>query len=148
LRHQCNFLEEPTSGIVRVDGRRIGFREGAGHARRQRAREIATARVDVGLVFQLFYLWPHMTAIENVILGLTSVKGLPVAEASQIGKELMTKIGLADKFEAYPEHLSGGQRQRVAIARALAMRDKVMLFDEPTSTLDPELVGEVLAVME
>ena len=143
-----NFLEEPTSGFVRVAGRRVGFREEEGRASKLGARAIAASRAEIGMVFQLFYLWPHMTAIENVILGLTAVKRLPVATASEIGKELLGKVGLADKLDAYPEHLSGGQRQRVAIARALAMSPKVMLFDEPTSALDPELVGEVLAVME
>jgi len=143
-----NFLEEPSSGVVRVDGRRIGFKEGDGPPRRLAARNIAAMRAEIGMVFQLFYLWPHMTALENVVLGLVSVKGYAVGEASRIGQEMLRKVGLSDKLEAYPEHLSGGQRQRVAIARALAMRPKVMLFDEPTSALDPELVGEVLAVME
>jgi polar amino acid transport system ATP-binding protein len=143
-----NFLEEPTSGVVRVAGQRVGFREAARRTSKLGARAIAASRAEIGMVFQLFYLWPHMTAIENVILGLTTVKRLPVAAASEIGKALLAKVGLADKLDAYPEHLSGGQRQRVAIARALAMSPKVMLFDEPTSALDPELVGEVLAVME
>jgi polar amino acid transport system ATP-binding protein len=100
------------------------------------------------MVFQQFYLWPHITALENVILALTSVKGIPTTEAAERGHALMAKVGLGDKMAAFPEHLSGGQRQRVAIARALAMEPKVMLFDEPTSALDPELVGEVLQVME
>ena len=100
------------------------------------------------MVFQHFYLWPHMIALENVIEGLVTVKGLPVPEAAAKGRALMQKVGLTDKMDVYPEHLSGGQRQRVAIARALAMEPRVMLFDEPTSALDPELVGEVLRVME
>jgi len=99
-------------------------------------------------VFQLFHLWPHLSALENVILGLVEVRGLSTTEAAKIGHELMRKVDLVHKMDAFPEHLSGGQRQRVAIARALAMNPKVMLFDEPTSALDPELVGEVLAVME
>jgi polar amino acid transport system ATP-binding protein len=100
------------------------------------------------MVFQLFYLWPHVTALENVMLGLTEVRGLSTGQAAERARALMRKVGLADKMTAFPEHLSGGQRQRVAIARALAMEPKVMLFDEPTSALDPELVGEVLQVME
>ena len=140
-----NLLEIPTGGVVRVDGRRVGFDEGG---RRMRASEIARMRAAIGMVFQLSYLWPHMTALENVILGLTTVKGLTDREAAELGHAVMAKVGLTDKLAAFPEHLSGGQRQRVAIARALAMDPKVMLFDEPTSALDPELVGEVLAVME
>ena len=143
-----NFLEEPTRGGVRLDGHRVGYHDAGGAVRRMSARELARMRADIGMVFQLFYLWPHLTAIENVVLGLTEVRGLVLAEAAERGKALMQKVGLADKIEAYPEHLSGGQRQRVAIARALAMQPKVMLFDEPTSALDPELVGEVLGVME
>ena len=139
-----NFLEEPTSGVVRVNGKRVGF-DGA---RRVGGRELARARAEIGMVFQHFYLWPHMIALENVIEGLVTVKGMAVSEAAHRGRSLLTKVGLADKVEVYPEHLSGGQRQRVAIARALAMEPRVMLFDEPTSALDPELVGEVLRVME
>jgi ABC-type polar amino acid transport system ATPase subunit len=141
-----NFLEEPTSGVVRVDGNRVGWEDGG--ARRASARELARTRAGIGMVFQHFYLWPHMVALENVIEGLVTVKGMPVSEAAARGRALLEKVGLADKMEAYPEHLSGGQRQRVAIARALAMDPRVMLFDEPTSSLDPELVGEVLRVME
>jgi polar amino acid transport system ATP-binding protein len=140
-----NFLEEPSAGIVRLDGRRVGYDE---NGARMSARALARLRADVGMVFQLFHLWPHLTALENVILGLVEVKGLATREAAVRGRALMQKVGLADKLDAYPEQLSGGQRQRVAIARALAMEPKVMLFDEPTSALDPELVGEVLAVME
>jgi polar amino acid transport system ATP-binding protein len=143
-----NFLEEPTSGVVRVNGRRVGWHDGDGHARRVNARELARTRAEIGMVFQHFYLWPHMVALENVIEGLVTVKGLSVGAAAAKGRALLTKVGLADKMEVYPEHLSGGQRQRVAIARALAMEPRVMLFDEPTSSLDPELVGEVLRVME
>jgi polar amino acid transport system ATP-binding protein len=139
-----NFLEEPTSGVVRVGGRRMGW-EGE---RRASAGELARARAEIGMVFQHFNLWPHMVALENVIEGLVTVKRIPVTEAAAKGRALLAKVGLADKLEVYPEHLSGGQRQRVAIARALAMEPRVMLFDEPTSSLDPELVGEVLRVME
>ena len=143
-----NFLEEPTSGIVRVDGRRVGFRELDGRVRPMRGAEVARIRAEIGMVFQHFYLWPHLSALENVILALTEVRGMPQREAARRGQALLTKVGLADKMATFPEQLSGGQRQRVAIARALAMEPKVMLFDEPTSALDPELVGEVLAVME
>jgi ABC-type polar amino acid transport system ATPase subunit len=143
-----NFLEEPSRGTVHVNGRRVGFVEQDGRVRRMSGRELAEMRAEIGMVFQLFYLWPHMTALENVILGLTTVKGMRTREAALRGQELMRKVGLADKMAAFPEQLSGGQRQRVAIARALAMQPKVMLFDEPTSALDPELVGEVLQVME
>jgi len=139
-----NFLEEPTAGIVRVNGKRVGW-EGA---RRVSARELARTRGEIGMVFQHFYLWPHMVALENVIEGLVTVKGMGVGAAAAKGRALLEKVGLTDKMEVYPEHLSGGQRQRVAIARALAMEPRVMLFDEPTSSLDPELVGEVLRVME
>ncbi len=143
-----NFLEEPTSGVVRVNGRRVGWHEHDGRTRRVSGRELARTRAEIGMVFQHFYLWPHMVALENVIEGLVTVKGMPVGEAAARGRALLEKVGLADKIEVYPEHLSGGQRQRVAIARALAMEPRVMLFDEPTSSLDPELVGEVLRVME
>jgi len=139
-----NYLEEPTSGVVRVGGRRMGW-EGE---RRANAFELARARAEIGMVFQHFNLWPHMVTLENVIEGLVTVKRIPVTEAAAKGRALLAKVGLADKLEVYPEHLSGGQRQRVAIARALAMEPRVMLFDEPTSSLDPELVGEVLRVME
>ena len=139
-----NFLEEPTSGVVRVNGRRVGW-DGT---RRVSGRELARTRAEIGMVFQHFYLWPHMIALENVIEGLVTVKGMGIGEAAAKGRTLLAKVGLTDKMEVYPEHLSGGQRQRVAIARALAMEPRVMLFDEPTSSLDPELVGEVLRVME
>ena len=143
-----NFLEEPTSGMVRVNGRRMGWREGDGQPRRAGTRELAAARAEIGMVFQHFYLWPHMIALENVIEGLVTVKRVSIDVAAAKGRALLTSVGLADKMEVYPEHLSGGQRQRVAVARALAMEPRVMLFDEPTSSLDPELVGEVLRVME
>jgi ABC-type polar amino acid transport system ATPase subunit len=139
-----NFLEEPTSGVVRVNGQRVGW-DGA---RRVSGRELARTRAEIGMVFQHFYLWPHMIALENVIEGLVTVRGMGIGEAAAKGRALLAKVGLTDKMEVYPEHLSGGQRQRVAIARALAMEPRVMLFDEPTSSLDPELVGEVLRVME
>ena len=126
-----NFLEEPTSGVVRVNGQRVGW-DGA---RRMSGRELARTRAQIGMVFQHFYLWPHMIALENVIEGLVTVKGMSIGEAAAKGRALLAKVGLTDKMEVYSEHLSGGQRQRVAIARALAMEPRVMLFDEPTSSL-------------
>jgi len=148
LLRSINFLEEPTAGVVRVNGRRVGWQDGGGAARRVSASELARTRAEIGMVFQHFYLWPHMVALENVIEGLVTVKAMSVDAAAAKGRALLDKVGLADKVDVYPEHLSGGQRQRVAIARALAMEPRVMLFDEPTSSLDPELVGEVLRVME
>jgi polar amino acid transport system ATP-binding protein len=144
-----NYLEAPDSGIIRVNGDPIGFKEMADGSRKSmNARELAAMRARIGMVFQLFYLWPHLATIENVIMGLTEVKGLSLTQAAEVGHAMLAKVGLSDKADAFPEHLSGGQRQRVAIARALAMQPEVMLFDEPTSALDPELVGEVLATME
>ena len=139
-----NFLEEPTLGTIEVDGIRIP----AGHHTRQQRKEIIRLRTHTGMVFQSFNLFPHMTALENVIEGLITVKRMDMEEAVQIGEYYLTKVGLMDKRDVYPSRLSGGQQQRVAIARALAMEPSVMLFDEPTSALDPELVGEVLKVME
>lgn len=143
-----NYLEQPTQGRIFLDGAPVGFVEKNGRKHNMGNREISRIRAEVGMVFQLFYLWPHLSALENVILGLTMVKGIPVQEAARKGHQIMAKVGMGDKMDAFPENLSGGQRQRVAIARALAMQPKVMLFDEPTSALDPELVGEVLGVME
>ncbi len=143
-----NHLETPDSGVVRVDGQPVGSVEKNGRTSRMSARQVAQMRSQIGMVFQMFNLWPHISAIENVALGLIEVKGMSVAQAAEIAREQMERVGLAAKCDAFPEHLSGGQRQRVAIARALAMEPKVMLFDEPTSALDPELVGEVLQVME
>ncbi len=143
-----NHLEVPDKGDIRVDGRPIGYVESAGQRRAMKGIELARLRADIGMVFQLFYLWPHLSVIENITLGLTEVRGMPLAEAVDVGHGMLAKVGLAHKAGSYPDHLSGGQRQRVAIARALAMQPKVMLFDEPTSALDPELVGEVLLTME
>ncbi len=139
-----NFLEEPTYGTIEVDGiRLIG-----GHRTRAKREQIRQLRIRTGMVFQQFNLFPHMTALQNVIEGPVTVKGVPEDLARAIGMETLAKVGLADKAEEYPIRLSGGQQQRVAIARALAMEPKVMLFDEPTSALDPELIGEVLNVMK
>ena len=144
-----NFLESPEDGIVRLAGEPIGFVPvpGGGRRRDSEAR-INRMRARVGMVFQSFNLWAHMTAIQNVVEAPIHVKRESRRAAEARGLDLLSRVGLADKRDAYPAQLSGGQQQRVAIARALAMEPEVMLFDEPTSALDPELVGEVLAVME
>jgi len=144
---RCLALLEPLDGgEVRMEGRVLGVRPGNGG--RLSEAELARQRSDVGMVFQRFNLFPHLTALGNVMLGLTEVRKLPTAEARTIGQTMLERVGLAHRADFYPTELSGGQQQRVAIARALVMRPKVMLFDEPTSALDPELVGEVLRVME
>jgi polar amino acid transport system ATP-binding protein len=141
-----NLLEQPDRGLIRVGDRDMRF---GGRARQRSGdRELAAFRAATGMVFQHFNLFPHMTALQNVTAGPVIVKGTARRQADAEGRELLAKVGLADKAEAYPSHLSGGQRQRVAIARALAMGPAVMLCDEVTSALDPELVGEVLAVIE
>jgi polar amino acid transport system ATP-binding protein len=141
-----NLLEEPDRGRIRVGEREMLF--GEGHRRRPVDRELSAFRAATGMVFQHFNLFPHMTALGNVMAGPAIVKRLPRPEAKDIARALLEKVGLGDKADAYPSHLSGGQRQRVAIARALAMNPAVMLCDEVTSALDPELVGEVLGVIE
>ncbi|MEY9875637.1 polar amino acid transport system ATP-binding protein [Streptacidiphilus sp. MAP12-33] len=142
-----NHLEQINAGRLYVDGELVGYREKGGKLHELRDREVAEQRRDIGMVFQRFNLFPHMTALENVVEAPTRVKKVPRAQAREQGMELLTKVGLADKAGNYPSQLSGGQQQRVAIARALAMEPKLMLFDEPTSALDPELVGDVLDVM-
>ncbi len=139
-----NFLEDPTYGTVEVAGIRL---EG-GHRTRHKREQIRQLRIQTGMVFQSFNLFPNMTALENVMEGPVTVKGIPKDDARAQGVEILAKVGLADKADVHPIRLSGGQQQRVAIARALAMEPEVMLFDEPTSALDPELIGEVLAVMK
>lgn len=139
-----NLLEEPTRGRLRVGNTSLQFGPKAKHLS---AREQAAFRAKVGMVFQQFHLFPHMTALENVMEGPRTVKRMPLAQAREIAEGLLAKVGLADKRNNYPRQLSGGQAQRVAIARALAMAPEVVLFDEVTSALDPELVGEVLAVI-
>ena len=139
-----NFLEDPTEGIVEVSGIRL---EG-GHRTRGKREQIRLLRLHAGMVFQSFNLFPHLTVINNVMEGPVTVKGLSKDQARAMGKDLLEKVGLADKADVHPIRLSGGQQQRVAIARALAMEPDVMLFDEPTSALDPELIGEVLTVMK
>ena len=141
-----NFLEEYDQGGIWIDDRLIGYETVGG--RRMGARGLREMRRDIGMVFQQFNLWPHMTALQNVAEGLERVKGIPRARAHEIAAEALAKVGLGDKTEAHPSRLSGGQQQRVAIARAVAMQPRIMLFDEPTSALDPELVGEVLGVMK
>ena len=131
-----NHLEEPTAGEVIVDGITLSSEA-----------NINKVREEVGMVFQRFNLFPHMTVLENIMLAPMKVKHAVRAEAEKTARELLARVGLAEKADAYPDNLSGGQQQRVAIARALAMHPKVMLFDEPTSALDPEMVGEVLDVM-
>jgi ABC-type histidine transport system ATPase subunit len=138
-----NFLEEPSHGTVVVDGIVLPSGERAGGSWSQ----IRQVRMRVGMVFQEFNLFAHMTALENVIEGPLTVRGMPRDQAVALGERLLAKVGLLDKRDVYPARLSGGQKQRVAIARALAMEPRIMLFDEPTSALDPELIGEVLAVM-
>jgi polar amino acid transport system ATP-binding protein len=144
-----NLLEDIQSGRIRVSGRAMGYRERAdGSLVRDSERNIARQRRDIGMVFQRFNLFPHMTALENIIEAPIQVLGVSRSEALEQARELLSRVGLADKADHYPSMLSGGQQQRVAIARALAMKPQAMLFDEPTSALDPETVGEVLEVMK
>ena len=143
-----NLLEEFEGGEIRIAGEPIGYIEDArGVRRRLKEAENAKLREQVGMVFQSFNLFPHRTVLQNVMMGPLKVQGRPRAETEPMARDLLQKVGLADKADQYPARLSGGQQQRVAIARALAMQPKVMLFDEVTSALDPELVGEVLRVM-
>jgi polar amino acid transport system ATP-binding protein len=142
-----NFLESYQGGRIYVDGKLVGYREKNGKLSPAPEREIARVRAETSMVFQNFNLFPHMTALKNVAFGPRKVKRVSKEAAEQRARQLLGRVGLADKEESYPAQLSGGQQQRVAIARALAMDPKVMLFDEVTSALDPELVGEVLAVM-
>ncbi|HWT77703.1 MAG TPA: amino acid ABC transporter ATP-binding protein [Candidatus Acidoferrum sp.] len=144
-----NLLESYDEGSIQVDGVEVGFRDGTGASRHRRSdRELSRIRANIGMVFQLFNLFPHLTARENVMLGLRKVRGLPTAEAKRIAEQWLARVGLGDKFDSLPSQLSGGQQQRVGIARAVAMEPKVLLLDEITSALDPELVGEVLTVVQ
>ncbi|TMG28623.1 MAG: amino acid ABC transporter ATP-binding protein [Chloroflexi bacterium] len=146
---RCLALLEPVdAGEVRLEGRRIGVRETSGRLAALPERVLAKERSEIGMVFQRFNLFPHLTALGNVMIGLTEVRGKSKGEAREIAQTMLARVGLAQRASSYVSELSGGQQQRVAIARALVMNPKVMLFDEPTSALDPELVGEVLAVME
>ena len=143
-----NHLEKINSGRLSVDGELVGYRESGDKLYELRESEIASKRAEIGMVFQHFNLFPHMTALQNVTCAPIRVRRLAREPADARGRELLGRVGLPDKLDAYPAQLSGGQQQRVAIARALAMDPKLMLFDEPTSALDPELVGEVLAAMK
>jgi polar amino acid transport system ATP-binding protein len=142
-----NHLEKIDAGRLWVDGELVGYRQSGDRIYELRESEVARKRAEIGMVFQRFNLFPHMTALENVVEAPIRVKRTPRERALERGRELLARVGLEDKLGAYPAQLSGGQQQRVAIARALAMRPKLMLFDEPTSALDPELVGEVLDAM-
>ncbi len=143
-----NFLEEYDEGEILFDGMLVGYRMKNGTRKMERGAHVARIRAQLGMVFQRFHLWPHMTTLENVIEGPIVVRRLERQQAIQLARELLLKVGLQDKTDVYPSKLSGGQMQRAAIARALAMQPKALLFDEPTSALDPELVGEVLDVMK
>jgi polar amino acid transport system ATP-binding protein len=139
-----NFLEKPSAGEIRLDGERIGVREG----RVMSDRQLAPQRAEMGMVFQLFNLWPHLSVTENVAIAARKVRGLSARDARDLALDMLAKVHMTHRADASPLELSGGQQQRVAIARALAQKPKLMLFDEPTSALDPELVHEVLKVME
>ncbi len=140
-----NFLEDPSRGVIEVDGLQVTVKNGTTREHRQAIHEI---RLKTGMVFQEFNLFPHMSVLENVIEGPVTVKGMDRKQAIELAEQNLDSVGLLFKKDEYPNRLSGGQKQRVAIARALTMQPKVMLFDEPTSALDPELIGEVLNVMQ
>src|SRR5262249_30883865 len=142
-----NHLEKIDAGRLWVDGRLVGYRQDGDKIYELRDAEVCRERSEIGMVFQRFNLFGHMTALEHVVEAPVRVKKVRKDVAARSGRELLTRVGLSDKMDSYPSQLSGGQQQRVAIARALAMQPKLMLFDEPTSALDPELVGEVLDVM-
>ena len=143
-----NHLEKIQAGRIRVNGHLIGYREVKGELVEDGERSIARQRQEIGMVFQRFNLFPHMTALGNIVEAPIRVRGIPEEEATAMARELIALVGLTAKEDCYPAQLSGGQQQRVAIARALAMKPALMLFDEPTSALDPEMIGEVLAVMK
>ncbi len=142
-----NHLEKIDAGRLSVDGELVGYQQRGDKIYELPDREVCRKRAEIGMVFQRFNLFPHMTALENIMEAPLRVKGEPQKAVEERGRALLARVGLADKVDVYPNQLSGGQQQRVAIARALAMQPKLMLFDEPTSALDPELVGEVLDVM-
>jgi len=143
-----NHLEKIQQGRISVNGHLIGYREVSGKLVEDREKNIARQRQEIGMVFQRFNLFPHMTALENIMEAPIQVRKTPRDEATTIGRALLERVGLAAKADVYPNQLSGGQQQRVAIARALAMKPALLLFDEPTSALDPEMIGEVLEVMK
>lgn len=143
-----NLLEQFQSGSIIIDGKEVGYHMENGKRKRQSEKIIASQRILTGMVFQSFNLFPHMTALKNVMLGLVKVKHMGKAEAEDLSIKWLERVGLGEKLHSYPSQLSGGQQQRVAIARAIAMNPQIMLFDEATSALDPELVGEVLNVIK
>lgn len=148
LLRSINHLETIDSGQIYIFGRMVGYYEKKGKLHEESEKNIASQRAKIGMVFQRFNLFPHQTALQNVIEAPLNVRKMPRAQAEEEGMSLLTRVGLADKRNQYPRQLSGGQQQRVAIARALAMKPGLMLFDEPTSALDPEMIGEVLDVMK
>ncbi|AUX78511.1 amino acid ABC transporter permease/ATP-binding protein [Sinorhizobium fredii] len=148
LLRTINHLERVDDGFISIDGELVGYRQKADTLYELKEKDILKRRADIGMVFQNFNLFPHMTVLENLIEAPLQVRGVERAEAIRLAQDLLARVGLSDKINAYPRQLSGGQQQRVAIARALALRPKVLLFDEPTSALDPELVGEVLDVIK
>jgi len=143
LLRAINLLEEIEEGTISFEGREVGYVMRSGKRHLDRPQAISSLRAEIGMVFQHFHLFPHMTVLGNVMEGPLTVQRKPAEEARTIAVDILEKVGLADKRDVFPATLSGGQKQRVAIARALAMRPKLMLFDEPTSALDPDLVGEV-----
>jgi polar amino acid transport system ATP-binding protein len=143
-----NHLEKINSGHIYVNGHMIGYHDRGGKLVEDSEGNIARQRAEIGMVFQRFNLFPHLTALQNIIEAPMRVRKVTLDEATADGERLLARVGLADKRDKYPNQLSGGQQQRVAIARALAMKPALMLFDEPTSALDPEMIGEVLAVMQ
>lgn len=143
-----NHLEKINSGHIIVNGSMIGYKERDGKLREESDRNIARQRAEIGMVFQRFNLFPHLTVLQNIVEAPVNVRHIPKEQAESEGERLLARVGLADKRNMYPNQLSGGQQQRVAIARALAMKPRLMLFDEPTSALDPEMIGEVLDVMK
>ena len=148
LLRSINHLETINSGCIYVYGRMIGYYEKHGKLHEESERNISRQRAEIGMVFQRFNLFPHLTALENIIEAPMNVRKTPRSQAIPDGERLLARVGLSDKRNQYPRQLSGGQQQRVAIARALAMKPGLMLFDEPTSALDPEMIGEVLDVMK
>ncbi|MDR2127646.1 MAG: amino acid ABC transporter ATP-binding protein [Burkholderiaceae bacterium] len=148
LLRSINHLERVDQGLIAIDDHLVGYRQAGDTLYELKEKDILAQRVEVGMVFQSFNLFPHLTVLENIVEAPISVRGTPRAEAESQARDLLARVGLADRERAYPRQLSGGQQQRIAIARALALRPKVLLFDEPTSALDPELVSEVLNVIK